>query len=113
MIPIPLLKACRRFPFVSASLLVLLLAVGCASAAPEASPQTSNSVLPDEVPSVQVADTARVITLGDIDADEPPKKINRLKPVADYLKAHLQGSAWYDGFGVGRSESTPASAASV
>lgn len=33
----------------------------------------------------------QVITLGDIDADEPAKKVKRFQPLADFLAEHLQG----------------------
>ncbi|MFQ6029608.1 MAG: phosphate/phosphite/phosphonate ABC transporter substrate-binding protein [Dehalococcoidia bacterium] len=34
----------------------------------------------------------RTLTLGNVDADEPTKKIKRLKPLAEYLQRHLQDS---------------------
>ena len=68
--------------------LIGLLAVACSasgdpsSAAPTALPQ---------------AGTAQGITLGDIDASEPVKKIKRFRPLAEYLASHLEEFGIADG----------------
>ena len=57
-----------------------LTAIGCgASAEP-----TPNAPLP-----LQQAGPGQTITLGDIDAREPVKKIKRFTPLANYLASHL------------------------
>ncbi len=61
--------------------LVLLSAAACgATPPPFASPFAA----------LPTPENAQVITLGDIDPDEPAKKIRRFKPLADYLAEHLQ-----------------------
>ena len=60
--------------------LIGLTAIGCgASAEP-----TPNAPLP-----LQQAGPGQTITLGDIDAREPVKKIKRFTPLANYLASHL------------------------
>ena len=57
-----------------------LLAVGCGSDSPP--PAASPTI-------AQVVESSRVITLGDIDAEDPVKKLKRFTPLANYLAEHL------------------------
>ena len=67
---------------------VSLLLIGCGSKSPE--PVLSPTAPPEVEPS-------QIITLGDIDPDEPVKKINRFTPLADYLVQHLAEYSIADG----------------
>ena len=60
----------------------LLTLVGCSSTSAGSETSTNPIMVP-------VADEFGVLNLGDIDADEPTKKIKRLMPVAGYLADHL------------------------
>ena len=60
--------------------LIGLLAIGCSG---------SEEPLPVTPPPVLQTDPAQIITLGDIDASDPIKKIKRFRPLADYLASHL------------------------
>ena len=59
---------------------VALLAVGCGSDSPP--PAASPTI-------AQGAESSRIITLGDIDAEDPIKKLKRFTPLANYLAEHL------------------------
>ena len=60
---------------------MLLLAVSC---------QSDETATPTAVAeSVAKLPPQRIITLGDIDSNNPAKKVARLQPLADYLAEHL------------------------
>lgn len=61
-------------------LLALPMGIGCDS------PPATPDVLPSPVPSLE---RSQVIVLGDIDADEPVKKVKRFSPLAEYLAENL------------------------
>ena len=58
---------------------VLILVAGCGSTTATPLPQTST-----------VAPPSQTITLGDIDSEEPVKKIKRFTPLAEYLAERLE-----------------------
>ena len=74
-------KLWQRMGMVSIVGLTATLAMGCGSTLPTSDPSA---------PTSPTAELSRTITLGDIDHDEPAKKIKRLKPLADYLADHLK-----------------------
>ncbi len=49
------------------------------------------------LPSQAVNSLDQIITLGDIDPDEPAKKLKRFQPLADYLAEHLESSGIHGG----------------
>ncbi len=54
----------------------------------------TSSVAP---PSPAVNSLDQIITLGDIDPDEPAKKLKRFQPLADYLAEHLESTGIHGG----------------
>ena len=70
-----------------ALLTIALVALALASAACQA----NGDATPTNTPlSPQPLSADQIITLGDVDPDEPIKKINRFQPLADYLASHLK-----------------------
>ena len=59
--------------------LFMLVACGDSAATPSASGVSQGSI-----------DKAHTIVIGDVDPDEPVKKVRRFQPLADYLAQHLQ-----------------------
>ena len=59
--------------------LAIVTLAGCSSPQPTPTP----------VPPTPTAVAHLVITVGDIDPDEPTKKIKRFTPLAEYLATHL------------------------
>ena len=72
------LRSKTAFPLI---VLTVLVAMGCNTDA-DPSPATPEPVQP--------AGPAQTITLGDIDASDPVKKIKRFTPLANYLAEHLK-----------------------
>ena len=62
------------------SALAPLLAIGCGSDEPVRAP------MPTPLPTIG---PSQIITLGDIDPDDPTSKIKRFTPLAQYLASHL------------------------
>ena len=71
------------------SAFALLTFVGCSSTPARSDTSTQASEPAANAIPAPVADQSLVLYLGDIDADEPTKKVKRLQPVAGYLADHL------------------------
>ena len=61
--------------------LAMLVLIGCGATA--TAPTAVSTILTDP-------EASRFLTLGDIDPEDPAKKLKRFKPLADYLARHLE-----------------------
>ena len=71
------------------SAFALLLLVGCSSTSARSDSSASAPEAASNAITAPVVDKFGVLILGDIDAEEPTKKIKRLQPVAGYLADNL------------------------
>ncbi len=78
-----------RWSIVSSAVAVAVLATASGCGSPS-SPSVSPTALVEDAPAAQpVEEIAVSITIGDIDPDEPAKKIKRFTPLAKYLAENL------------------------
>jgi len=75
--------------FLLLSAMTLLMLGGCSSTPARSDTSPAAPEPPSNPITTSVTNEAGVLHLGDIDADEPTKKIKRLTPVAGYLADHL------------------------
>ena len=74
----------NRRSVVAALGLIMLLSSACTSS-PTSLPEEASAA-----PATPTLEPGQVITLGDIDANDPIKKIKRFQPLANYLAEHLK-----------------------
>lgn len=80
----------KGLAYLLCSAFAMLILVGCSSNAVRSDNSTAAPEPASNPITVPVANESTVLYLGDIDADEPTKKIKRLQPVAAYLADQLR-----------------------